>query len=142
MIRFQTPSRTNSQPRPTLWRLTLAQCAVWLVAGLVCVLLAYEHTASLLWSGLITIAAQGFWIWRTLSGFGDPGSTAYFAATTVGMIGKWAIIFVGLVLLWRYRPDVSVAVSIATVFALNTLAALAAPVLISRPRRRATSKVL
>ncbi|MDQ2077029.1 hypothetical protein [Marinimicrobium sp. ABcell2] len=93
-----------------------------------------DYTLSIVWAGLITILAQGYWIWRTLRGFGDSESKSYLAGATSGMIGKWVILAVGLVLLWRSHPDVSVAASMVTVFALNTLAALAAPILISRLR--------
>lgn len=134
MIRFQSYSRKHTQPRPTLWRLALVQCGAWLVALLGCAFWVYEYTASVWWSGLIAMVAQGFWVWRTLRNFGDPGSAAYFAGTAVGMLGKWVMIFIGLLVLWRYHPDVSIMASVVTVFALNTLAALAAPIVISRPR--------
>lgn len=136
MIRFQTSTRKHSPPRPTLWRLVLIQWAVWWIATLICVLVARELAASVWWAGLIAVAAQAFWIWRSLRGFGDSGSVDYLLGTTVGMLGKWVIVLVGLVVLWRTHPNVSVVPALLTVFALNTLAALTAPVLISRRRRR------
>lgn len=136
MIRFQTSTRKHSPPRPTLWRLVLIQAVAWCIATLVCVLFARDLATSVWWAGLMTIAAQAFWIWRSLRGFGDPGSADYLIGATVGMIGKWVIVFVGLVLLWRSHPEASVVPALLTVFALNTLAALTAPVLISRRRRR------
>lgn len=136
MIRFQTSTRKHSPPRPTLWRLVLVQWAVWWAATLICALFAREWAASVWWAGLVVIAAQAFWIWRSLRGFGDPGSADYLIGTTVGMIGKWVIVFVGLALLWRSHLNVSAVPALLTVFALNTLAALTAPVLISRRRRR------
>ena len=56
------------------------------------------------------------------------------AGAVAGQVGKWVIILIGLVLLWRIQPDISVAATVVTVFGLNTLAAIAAPILISQPR--------
>ncbi|WP_157960456.1 hypothetical protein [Marinimicrobium alkaliphilum] len=112
----------------------MIQSLALLVAGLIMLFFAPEHLYALWLSGLIALAAQTFWIWRTLRTYGDPRSSAYLAGATAGLIGKWVIISVGLVLLWQRQPEFSVAVSFITVFGLNTLAALAAPILISRPR--------
>jgi F0F1-type ATP synthase assembly protein I len=117
-----------------LWRLSLIQIAAWFTAVLLFGLIWPQYAMSIVWAGLICILAQGYWTWRTLRGFGDPESKNFLAGATTGMIGKWVILGVGLVLLWRNHPDVSVAASVVTVFALNTLAALAAPILISRLR--------
>jgi|GEM_PF-2877434 len=125
--------RKPSIRRPVLWRLTLLQCVVLLVATLLSALFWPEWVKSLVLAGLVSLLAQSFWIWRSLRGFGDPKSGAYLAGAATGMIGKWVIIFVGLLLLWRSELDISVAVTVVTVFGLNTLAAIAAPILISQP---------
>lgn len=128
------PSRIGSIPRPPLWRLSLIQCLVWALVVLLCGLFWPEQVPGIFWSGLVAILAQGYWVWRSLRPFGDPHSDSYLAGTTAGLIGKWVIISVGLVLLWRIQPELSVAATVTTVFGLNTLAALAAPILISHPR--------
>lgn len=125
--------RKSSIRRPVLWRLSLLQSLVLLAAALVTALFWPELVKSVVLAGLVSLLAQGFWIWRSLRGFGDPGSNAYLAGAAAGMIGKWVIIFVGLLLLWRSELDLSVAVTVVTVFGLNTLAAIAAPILISQP---------
>lgn len=127
-------SRIGSIPRPPLWRLCLIQVLAWLLAVLVCALFWPQLALSIVWAGLVAILAQGYWVWRSLRPFGDPHSDSYLAGTTAGLIGKWVIISVGLVLLWRTQPELSVAATVTTVFGLNTLAALAAPILISHPR--------
>lgn len=127
-------SRTPGPPRPSMWRLALLQVTAWLSAVIVVALLLPEQLVAVVWAGLITVIGQAFWIWRSLRGFGDPSSGAFLAGTTVGLIGKWVIVLAGLVVLWRQQPGISVAATVVTVFALNTLAAMAAPILISRPR--------
>lgn len=134
MIGFRQASRKRTLPRPALWRLLVIQSLVLLVAAAMMLIISPEHLRALWLSGFIALSAQGFWIWRTLRAYGDPRSAAFVAGATSGLVGKWVIISVGLVLLWQRQPDFSVAVSFITVFGLNTLAALAAPILISRPR--------
>ncbi|WP_347329863.1 hypothetical protein [Marinimicrobium locisalis] len=114
----------------------MIQLVCWLLAIVGCALLGPQYLTSVAWAGVLVIAAQAFWIWRSLGRFGDPHSHRYLAGTLAGIIGKWAIILIGLVLLWSRLPDVSVAATVITVFALNTLAALAAPISISHPRSR------
>lgn len=121
-------------PRPALWRLSLIQCLAWLAAVAVFSLFWPQYAPSILWAGMLVVLAQGFWIWRSLRGFGDPHSSGYLAGATAGLIGKWVIISVGLVLLWGSQLDLSVAATVVTVFGLNTLVAIAAPILISPPR--------
>lgn len=127
-------SRNPSLPRPALWRLSLIQALAWLFALALSALFWPEYTASIAWAGLLSLLAQAFWIWRSLRSFGDPQSMRYLTGTTAGLIGKWAIILIGLVALWLSQPDLSVAATVITVFGLNTLAALAAPISISQPR--------
>ncbi|MEX1058154.1 MAG: hypothetical protein WED11_10510 [Natronospirillum sp.] len=119
-----------------MWRLSLIQAVFWLLGLAGCVLLDPGFIVSVASAGLLAMAAQAFWIWRSLGRFGDSHSQGYLAGTLGGIIGKWVIILVGLVLLWSRLPDVSVAATVITVFGLNTLAALAAPISISHPRRR------
>ncbi len=119
-----------------MWRLSLIQTLFWLLGLAICALLAPKYNVSVALAGLLAIAAQAFWIWRSLGRFGDSLSQGYLAGTLSGIIGKWVIILIGLVLLWSRLPDVSVAATVITVFGLNTLAALAAPISISHPRRR------
>jgi len=132
-MRSLRAARKSSIRRPVLWRLIQLQCLVLLVATVFSALFWPEWVKSLLLAGLISLLAQSFWIWRSLRGFGDPKSGAYLAGAAAGMMGKWVIIFVGLLLLWRSELDISVAVTVVTVFGLNTLAAVAAPILISQP---------
>src|SRR5690554_3691106 len=120
--------------RPALWRLSALQSLVWLLALIVCVLVAPAYASSIVWAGLICIGAEAFWIWRSLKGFGDDQSTRFLVGALGGLLGKWVIISVGLVLLWRHQPELSVGITVATVFVLNTLAALTAPIFISQPR--------
>jgi hypothetical protein len=124
----------KSLPRPALWRLSLIQCLAWLLALVLFALIRPETIPSIGWAGLIAILAQAFWIWRSLRSFGDSRSSGFLVGATAGLMGKWTIIIVGLVVLWRSQPDLSVAATVITVFALNTLAALAAPISISQPR--------
>lgn len=128
------PSRARPAPRPALWRLSLVQCVAWLTAVVACALILPEHRAAVFWGGLLAVAAQGFWVWRAQRAFGDPDSKHYLAGATAGLIGKWTILIVGLVVLWRHQPELSVAATVITVFSLNTLAALAAPIAIKQPR--------
>ncbi|HEY7883387.1 MAG TPA: hypothetical protein VIC08_00390 [Cellvibrionaceae bacterium] len=120
--------------RPALWRLSALQSLIWLLAVVLCALLAPIYITSIVWAGLISIGAEAFWIWRSLKGFGDSQSTRFLVSALGGLLGKWIIIWVGLVLLWRNQPDLSVGVMVVTVFVLNTLAALTAPMFISQPR--------
>ncbi len=93
-----------------------------------------ELAPSILWAGALAILAQGYWIWSSLRAYGDPGSGRYLAGATAGLMGKWTIILVGLVALWRGQPDLSVPATVITVFALNTLAALVAPIFVTQAR--------
>lgn len=127
-------SRIGFIPRPPLWRLCLIQCLVWGLVLLVCGLIWPQLAPSIFWAGLVAIPAQAYWVWCSLRTFGDPHSDSYLAGTTAGLVGKWVIISVGLVLLWRTQPELSVAATVTTVFGLNTLAALVAPIFISNPR--------
>ena len=121
-------------PRPALWRISMVQCLAWLFGIVVLAWLWPDYAVSFWWGGLVAIGAQAFWIARTLKGFGDPHSKGFLTGATSGLIGKWVIISVGLVLLWRNQPDLSVATTVVSVFLLNTLAALTAPISIARPR--------
>lgn len=134
MIGLFRSSPPHSVPRPALWRLSLIQCLAWILAVALFALLWPGLVFSIIWAGPVALLAQGFWIWSSLRGYGDPGSARYLAGATVGLLGKWAIILVGLVALWRGQPDLSVPATAITVFALNTLAALAAPVFITQAR--------
>lgn len=129
-----TPKAPNPVPRPALWRLSQIQCIAWVFALIVTYALWPDVIVSVFWAGLVTIAGQSFWIWRSLRGFGDPSSKSYLAGTVAGLMGKWAIIGTGLILLWRSEYPISVAATVFTFFGMNTLAALAAPLSISRPR--------
>lgn len=129
-----TPNTPKPVPQPAFWRLSLIQCIAWVFALVVTYALWPDVMNSVFWAGLITIAGQSFWVWRSLRGFGDPHSKNYLAGTIAGLIGKWVIIGTGLILLWRSEHQISVAATVFTFFGLNTLAALAAPLSISRPR--------
>ncbi|MHA7878550.1 MAG: hypothetical protein ACX931_02080 [Saccharospirillum sp.] len=133
MGRF-THTTPKPVPRPAFWRLSQIQCIAWLLALGVTYALWPQTIESVFWAGLVTMAGQAFWIWRSLRGFGDPHSKSYLAGTTAGLLGKWVIIGTGLILLWRSEHQISVAATVFTFFGLNTLAALTAPISISRPR--------
>lgn len=124
------------RPRPPLWRLCVIQVMVLGCALAVSAAFAPHYWISIALAGALTVIAQSFWIWRSLARFGDPHSQRYLAGTFAGIMGKWIIILVGLVLLWRSQLDLSVGATVMTVFLLNTLAALAAPISISHPRKR------
>lgn len=134
LMRVFKSYQIGSIPRPPLWRLCLIQCLVWVLTVMVCGVFRPELVPGIFWAGLVTILAQGYWVWRSLRPFGDSHSERYVSGTMAGLLGKWVIISVGLVLLWRTQPELSVAATVTTVFGLNTLAALAAPILISHPR--------
>lgn len=140
MARLKPATNRRQIPRPALWRISLVQGLAWCGALALALVFWPEHLPALAWAGALALSAQGFWIWRSLRGFGDPASTRYLAGATAGLVGKWAIILVGLVLLWRHQPDLSIAVTVVTVFTLNTLAALAAPISISHPRSGADNR--
>lgn len=127
-------SRTQAIPRPALWRLIPIQCAVWLAVVIPCAVFWPDYAPSFFWAGVISLLAQTVWLWRIQRAFGDPHSTGFLAGTVSGMIAKWVILAFGLVLLWRNLPGVSVAITLVTVIGLNTLAALIAPIVISRRR--------
>lgn len=127
------PPQVQQASRPPLWRLLALQCVAWLLALLPMIIFWPQYATSVAVAGLICMAAQGFWIWRSLRNFGDPNSGRYLTGAIVGLIGKWVIILVGLIALLRNQPELSVAAMVTTVFALNTLAALAAPISISQP---------
>lgn len=127
------PPQTQQAGRPPLWRLLVVQGLACLLALLLIAIFWPQYVASVAAAGLICLAAQAFWIWRSLCGFGDPNSGRYLTGAVVGLIGKWVIILVGLIALLRNQPELSVAATVTTVFLLNTLAALAAPISISQP---------
>lgn len=127
-------SSRNTVACPPLWRLCGLQCVAWLLALILVALFANPWLAAVFWSGLIAMGAQAYWVRYSLRDFGDARGNRYLAGAVAGQVGKWVIILVGLVLLWRSQPDVSVAATVITVFGLNTLAAIAAPILISQPR--------
>ena len=129
-----TSTRTQAIPRPALWRLIPIQCVIWLAVMIPCAVFWPGYTPSVLWSGVVSLLAQTVWLWRIQRSFGDPHSAGFLAGAVSGMIGKWVILACGLALLWRNLPGVSVVTSLVTVFGLNTLAALIAPVVISRRR--------
>lgn len=129
-----TPNTPMPVPHPAFWRLSLIQCLVWVIALLVASVLWSDVLASVFWAGVVTIAGQAFWIWRSLRGFGDPGSKRYLAGAVAGLTGKWVITGTGLILLWLSDYEFSVAATVFTFFGLNTVAAFAAPLSIARPR--------
>src|SRR5690625_7925580 len=97
------------------------QCAGWLAPIIPCAVFWPHHVSSVFWAGVVGLLAQGVWLWRILRAYGDPHSTGFLTGAISGMIGKWLILGVGLVLLWRNLPGVSVATTLVTVFGLNTL---------------------
>lgn len=128
-----SPSQVQQTSRPPFWRLLALQCLACLLALLPIAVFWPEYAISVAAAGCVCLTAQAFWIWRSLRSFGDPGSGRYLTGAIVGLIGKWVIILVGLIALLRNQPELSVAAMVTTVFALNTLAALAAPISISQP---------
>ena len=131
---FFASSRTQAIPRPALWRLIAIQCAIWLAVVIPCAVFWPDYAPSVLWAGVVSLFAQAVWLWRIQRAFGDPHSSSFLAGAVSGMISKWVILTVGLVLLWRHLPGVSVAATLVTVFGANTLGALIAPIVISRRR--------
>jgi len=128
------PNSPEPVPCPAFWRLSLIQC--YALGGSLALSYVFwpDAVISILLAGLVTVLGQSFWVWRSLLGFGDPHSRRYLAGAISGLIGKWVITGTGLILIWRSDLQISVAATLITFFGLNTLAALAAPFLILRPR--------
>lgn len=124
------PVRPRPIPRPTAWRVVIAQGVAAVVLSAAVGIWFPEVVVSVMGAAVLTLLAQFYFTWRSLRHYGARQTGLFVMGATRGLFGKWTIVVVGLVLLWRGATGPEALAMLLTVIVINTLAAVLAPILV------------
>lgn len=126
---FKT-ARKRRVPRPSVWRVVLAQAGGGLLLLAVSGLWFREAWVAVLAGTALSVLAQSYFTWRSLHHYGARFTGLFVVGTAQGLFGKWIIVVFGLVALWAVFPGLNAIAMLLTVCVLNTLAAALTPILV------------
>ncbi len=125
-----TPAKPRPVPRPKVWRVVIFQAGAGLILLAVASLWFPGTVKAVLAAALLSVIGHGYFTWRSMRHYGARVTGFFVTATSQGLFGKWIIVALGLVVLWRADPSLNAFAMLLTVLVLNTLAAALAPFLV------------